>query len=198
MKTSRPISTISFNTEPFLIDTLEKMRKAKIISFWTCILHNPEDDEGGKKYHWHLLIEPGKSPIEVNTFNENFIEPDTENEKPLKSLIFRISKLDDALLYFKHDEGYLAWKGQSRRYHYEWTDFITSDDDELYYRIKSINVDLNPYNKMKEAIKMGWTFQQYAENGSVPVQQYTAFNKAWLDLEYNLKGKLKRTGEKHE
>lgn len=198
MKTSRPISSISFNSEPFLIDTLEKMHKARIISFWACILHKPEDDEGGKKYHYHLYIEPGKAPIEVNTFNDNFIEPDPESDKPLKTLIFRISKKDDALLYFKHDEGYLASKGQSRKYHYEWKEFYTSDEDEFNERIKTINLDLNPYKRMKEAIQNGWTFSQYAENGSVPVQQWFAFSKAWENLEYNLKGQLKRTGDKHE
>lgn len=199
MKTSRPIATISFNTEPFLINRLKELKEAKIISFWTCILHKPEDDEAGKKFHYHLYIEPGKAPIEVNTFKDEFVEPDTEKRKPLGCLIFRISKKDDAFLYFKHDQDYLASKGQSRKYHYEWDDFYYSDYDEMNYRIKTINIDTNPYKQMREFMERGMTFTEYASNGKVPVQMYANYNRAWLDIKLNLDKKLKRgDGESHE
>lgn len=199
MKTSRPITTISFNSEPFLIDKLIEMEKAKIISFWTCIQHKPEDDEGGKKFHYHIYIEPGEKPIEVNTFDDNFIEIDPDNDKPLKTLKFRISKKDDALLYFKHDPDYLASKGQSRKYHYEWDDFITGDEDELYFLIKTINLDTNPYKEMREFAEAGMTFIEFAKNGKVPVQQFNQYNTAWNAITLNLKHELERNkGERHE
>ena len=60
VRTTKPIATISFNSPDFLRTKLEELRDAGRISFWAFIEHKPEDDEGGKKSHCHLYIEPSK------------------------------------------------------------------------------------------------------------------------------------------
>ena len=49
MNSRCPISTISYNTEQFLIKELNKMIDERIIDFYAFICHLPEDDLGEKK-----------------------------------------------------------------------------------------------------------------------------------------------------
>ncbi len=57
MATSRPISTISYNTEQFLKETLDNWIKQHIIMNYMYICHKGED---GDKDHIHVFIEPNK------------------------------------------------------------------------------------------------------------------------------------------
>lgn len=56
MKTTRPIATISFNTEAYLRLKLDELIKAKKITFYAYIPHRKEEDEN--KDHIHLFLEP--------------------------------------------------------------------------------------------------------------------------------------------
>lgn len=185
MKTTKTISTISFNTKDYLIMKLKELNKSKIISFWCFIEHLPEDDEGGKKQHIHLFIEPAKS-IQTEDLREQLKELDLTNKKPLGVLPFQFSKISDWLLYAIHDKYYLADKMQSRKYHYSFDDIITSDSDYLNYHIKQLDVlSLTPYRKMQSAIEQNYSFNDFFSLGSIPIQQIYQYKIAWDMLTQN-------------
>lgn len=125
MHTSKPISTISYNSHGFLIDTLMKLREKGVISDWFCIKHYREEDES--KDHYHVWIMPNKR-IDTLYLQGFFKEFDPEfPQKPLGCIDFCISNPDDAILYFQHFTPYLNFKGQSRKYVYQREDFYFAD-----------------------------------------------------------------------
>lgn len=132
MQTSKPISTISYNTEKFLIGVLNRLVDCKIISFRYFIKHNAEMDD--KKEHRHLYIELNKK-VDTEELREQFKEKDLSgaNDKPLGVLPFvSSSSFNDCYLYFIHDEMYLASKNEYKEFHYKDEEIITSDKDYLY------------------------------------------------------------------
>lgn len=184
MRTTKPISTISFNSPEFLKTKLEELQDAKLISFWVFIKHLPEDDEGGKKEHLHLYLEPSKI-TQTDDLKEQFKEFDpTHPDKPLGCIGFRSSKFDDWYLYALHDKAYLASKGQSRKYHYKHEEMASSDEDELLFKARSINhLAVSPYAAMIEAQAQGLTWEEYFRRGTVPLPQLTLWEKAWTLLQ---------------
>lgn len=180
MKTTKSISTISFNTEAFLESRLIDLVKAKILTFWCFIKHKPEDDEGGKKEHFHLFIEPSKL-LQTDDLREQLKELDPMNpSKPLGCLPFVSSKFGHWFMYAIHDRRYLASKGESRRFHYSQDEIVSSDPDNLIYLVRSIdNLSLSPYADMQEAIENGVEWSEYFRRGHIPIPQLNQFQKAW-------------------
>lgn len=181
MRTTKPISTISFNTQGYLVLKLNELSKAGRISFWAFIEHEPEDDEGGKKKHFHVYIEPSKM-LQTDELRTELIEPDPTHPegKPRGVLTFTSSKFDPWYMYALHDKRYLASKGQSRVHHYTHDQIICSDSDDLYCKAKSIDMlSLSPYFDMQEAMSLGLTFQEYFSRGTVPLAQVRQFEFAW-------------------
>lgn len=144
MKTRKPISTISFNSEPFLSGTLERLLKNGIIQFYAYIYHIGEDDEGGKKDHMHVYIEPNGN-VDTAELEKTFIEPVTNHSKPLKCLNFKNSKVEDWYLYGLHHPPYLMKKGLVKAYHYKAEDVQTSDEDELRVRTHGLLANSGAY-----------------------------------------------------
>lgn len=127
MRTSKPISTISYNTQEFLVMQLNELVKNHKISDWVFINHFAEEDE--KKNHIHLWIQPNRL-LDTMDLQKHFMELDPKNPtKPLKCTDFRLSKPDDFILYGQHYEPYLATKMESREYHYTKDDFVYCDED---------------------------------------------------------------------
>lgn len=127
MRTSKPISTISYNTQEFLLHQLDDMIKNHIISDYMYINHFAEEDE--RKDHIHLWMKPNKL-LDTMDVQSYLMEIDPNNPtKPLKCNDFRLSKVDDWILYSLHYEPYLAMKGESRKYHYSKDDIIYYDED---------------------------------------------------------------------
>lgn len=180
MRTTKPISTISFNTPDYLKFKLNELLKAGRLSFWAFIVHKPEDDEGGKKEHCHVYIEPSKM-LQTDDLKTELKEFDPEHpDKPRGCISFSSSKFDPWYLYALHDKRYLASKGQSRRFHYQHDDIITSDDDDLTFKAKSIDmVSLSPYADMEDAQRQGITWAEYFSRGTVPLPQVALFERAW-------------------
>lgn len=179
MKTRLPITTISYNTQPFLITKLEELRKAKVITCWFFVEHLAEVDE--KKDHIHLYIRPAKD-IQTDDLLDEFLELDMEHpDKPLKCLSFRVCRsFGDWYLYVKHDPLYLAKKGQKRAYQYDRDAFVCCDEDELDYAISEI--DMTEYSAMGriiQGIRDGLTFQEFLNQGNVPIQQFIQWQRAW-------------------
>lgn len=183
MRTTKPISTISFNTEAFLRLKLNELLKAKRISFWAFINHKAEDDEGGKKEHFHVYVEPSKM-LQTDDLRDELREFDPVHpDKPLGCISWNSSKFDPWYLYALHDKRFLASKGQTRRFHYEHDDVIASDADDLLAKAKSIDLlGLSPFQDMIDAIDHGVTWDEYFSRGTVPFPQVRNFESAWYSL----------------
>lgn len=180
MKTSKPVSTISFNTVSFLTLKLNELTECGKLSFWCFVQHMPEDDEGGKKDHCHVYIEPSKM-IQTDDLKKEFLELDPSNpEKLLGCLSFTSSKFGPWYLYGLHEKRYLASKGQSRRFHYSFDDFVSSDEDDFLFKTRQIDMlELSPYADMEEAQREGLTFAEYFARGTIPLPQLLLFERAW-------------------
>lgn len=141
MATQKPISTISYNTEAFLREKLESWYEAHIIQGYMYIHHIGEE---GDKDHFHVWIDPNKR-LDVMDLKESLKEYDKSNPtKPLGTLRFQSSKVEDWLLYAVHDPEYLQLKydgGDLReKIPYEWTDIKAPEDyqvEALFARAKS-------------------------------------------------------------
>lgn len=107
MATSKPSSTISYNTLPFLKARLKELYDSHLIQAYMFIQHKGED---GDKDHIHLRIEPNKR-LDLMEIQHFFNEPDINNpDKPLGCRPFRPSKEEDWFLYAVHDKKYMQLK----------------------------------------------------------------------------------------
>lgn len=127
MRTSKPISTISYNTIPFLDTKLAELVRNHKISDYMYIFHHAEKDE--KKDHIHLWLKPN-TLLDTMDIQHFLTEPTDNPSKPLKCIDFRITHdTDDWILYSQHFRPYLATKGESRDYLYTRDDFRFCDED---------------------------------------------------------------------
>lgn len=181
MNTSKAISTISYNSADFLKRRLSEYKNAGILSFWAAIPHLGEDDEAGKKEHFHIYAEPSKR---LQTDSLDFIEPDKDNpDKPLKCISWRSSVFSDWYLYVLHDQTYLCQKGLTKKYHYVHSDFITSDSDDLLFLARSINrLAVSPWYAMADAIDNGYSWFEYVKRGTIPIQLVRQYQAGWNAL----------------
>lgn len=176
MRTIKPFSTISYNTEAYLCNVLDDFVNAGDIYFYTYIKHFPEDDE--RKEHFHVFIVPNKL-TNTDTLRDRLVEPVVDNGKPLGCLPFQSSKFFDWYLYALHDEDYLNAKCQTRKYHYDESELISSDYD-IFIQYKHTS-DFSRYKKQKQFVQMaesGVPFHALLRNGFVPAQlifQYREF-----------------------
>lgn len=131
MATQKPISTISYNSEAFLVEKLETWRKAHIIQAYMYIKHKGED---GDKDHIHLRIEPNKK-LDPMDLQEQLKEYVRDNPKPLGCRPFRPSKEEDWLMYAVHDEEYLKAKygsfDKGEKLPYSWEDIKAPEDYDV-------------------------------------------------------------------
>lgn len=168
MKTSRPIATISWNSPAYLEKVCKELQTSKIVSFWCYILHLGEDDEGGKKNHIHLYMEPARC-IQTLDLKELFNEPDPAHKKPLGCLDFRPSKFSDWYWYALHDEAYLLSKGLERKYHYNPDSIVNSSPDEMQYRIGTIEpIGSVVVDRIKRLGEAGKSFDDMILSGAIP------------------------------
>lgn len=140
MATQKPISTISYNSEPFLKEKLEAWLKAHIIQSYMYICHKGED---GDKDHIHLRIEPNKK-LDPMDLQDELQEYQMGKDKPLGVRPFRPSKEEDWILYAVHDEDYLKnkYRGgeKGEKLPYKWQDVRVPENYDMeiaYIRAKS-------------------------------------------------------------
>lgn len=179
MKTSKAFSTISYNSEGFLVATLQRLVDTRKIDFFAFVEHFPEEDE--TKMHKHLYIVPN-GKIDTDQVRTELLEVDISNPlaKPLGCMPCKSSKFADWFLYGLHDSNYLASKGQTRKYHYTKSDFIVSDGD--YFNEEIHTIDHTKYNRFQElvrALEDGKSFAEFLATGLVPLQQTYAYEKAF-------------------
>lgn len=171
MKTSKPISTISYNTEEFLRKKIEYWKDHGFIEYGMWIKHEPEQDE--KKSHYHVFLRPAKL-IQTMDLENDSIEIDPNNiDKPLKMVGFRNSKEDDWVEYAIHDEEYLQSKGLTREKHYSFDDIQTTDQDTLTDIISHLkdNRKGRLEYRLLDCIKRDMTWQQIVASGIIPLRQ---------------------------
>ena len=127
MRTSKSISTISYNSIDFLERRLKELIEKHIISNYMFIKHYAEKDE--TKNHIHLYMQPNKL-LDTMDLQDYFIELDFNNPgKLLKCIDFRISSIDDWILYSMHYKPYLLSKLEVREFAYNKDDFYYYDID---------------------------------------------------------------------
>lgn len=191
MKTSKPFSTISYNTPDFLRVKLDELIRQRKIEFWCYFHHYKEEDE--LKDHKHLYIVPN-GQLQTDQVGDYLLEVDPTNPKPLSCIRFKSSNFTTWFLYSSHDQRYLASIGQSRKYHYTKEDCVCSDLDYLNEEIHLIDYSkLNRFYDLKNAVENGETFVSLMNSGQVPIQQISAFQKAYDLL---VQEKLERNGRK--
>lgn len=178
MRTSKPFSTISYNSSDFLRVKLDDLVKRRKIAFFAWVLHHPEEDE--KKEHKHLFIVPN-GQIDTDQVLDYLLELDPSMpDKPLGCIRPHSSRFSDWYLYALHDTSYLASKGQSRKYHYCLEDFITSDSDYFLEEIHTIDFSkIKRFDALKSAAINGVPFSQLVLSGVIPVQQFIAYREAY-------------------
>lgn len=185
VKTTKPISSISWNTLQYLVDRLEELRKAHVIAFWVLIQHHAEEDE--KKDHIHFYVEPNRS-VDTEELRENFIEV-IPGSKPLGVNKFQKSNFQNWLWYSIHDKAYLFSKGETRKYNYSINDLISSNDEDLRQMIEENPRPESEYSKVNELIDKGLSDEEIAQAMNVPIFRMVFFCQAveklrWLGGTY--------------
>lgn len=141
MATSKPTSTISYNTEAFLKEHLDDWVKSHLIQAYMYICHVGED---GDKDHIHLRIEPNKA-LDVMNLTDALKEYVQGEEKPRGVRPWRPSKEEDWFLYVVHDPEYMRMKygedgEKGEKLPYEWKQIVTPVNYDLevaFLRAKS-------------------------------------------------------------
>lgn len=121
MATSKPVATISYNSESFLKSKLDSLVSMGVLQSYLFIHHMGEGDS--KKDHFHVWMSPNRM-VDKNKLKNEFIEIDLNNPlgKPLGVVDIKPSKIDDWVLYCLHDREYLYTKGLIKEYHYSKDD----------------------------------------------------------------------------
>lgn len=134
MATIQPISTVTYNSEKYLLMKLNEWYNCHLISEWAYIKHIGED---GDKNHIHLRIVPNRR-LDPMDLKDDLREYVPDNPKPLGCIGFRPSSESDWLLYVVHDKDYLKQKYAGGEKHekipYNVEDIKTSDGFMLEIR----------------------------------------------------------------
>lgn len=103
--TNKPISTISYNTEPYLKRVLDGLFNAGALEDYRYIKHVGEE---GDKDHFHVIMFPNRR-IDTVELRETFKEVPQEGDlnKPLGCLPMRKSDPYHWIMYVLHDPHYL-------------------------------------------------------------------------------------------
>lgn len=189
MRTSKPISTISYNSLPFLKSKLDELVTNHKICDYMYISHHAEADE--KKDHIHLWIKPNTllDTMDIQSFLHE-LDPNNPT-KPLKCIDFRLTHdTDEWILYCQHFAPYLASKGEAREYHYKKEDFFFHDEDtfdDLYlHAFKGSKWAQN--NQILQQLTSGLLSPvDLINNGTVPLNMATQLNSyKYMQTHYNV------------
>ena len=188
MKTIRPISSVTWNTEEFLQKILNKLVDDHVIAFWFYVFHLPESNE--KKEHFHLYLEPD-CRVDTNDIRQYFEEipsKDSKEKDIIRPLPFEKSNFDNAYLYFTHNKLYLNSKGFYKQY-YNYTDVKSSDEFFLQEKVGLIDfykIQGSRVNRIKDGILHGISFEDMVMTSLIPAQQINQYQKVYDILKYKL------------
>lgn len=176
MKTSKPISTISYNSEEFLRAKLDYLVRSGEVAFWYYIKHHGEYDKETDiqdKDHIHVYLEFADR-VDTVKLGEMFLEYENGdlNSKPLKCMPFRVSKPYDALLYNIHHSQYLLQKFEQKEFSYTLDDIVSSDRDylnQLYS--EAMHSDIFKRDRMMKLMDSGVSVAEMCYHGLVNTNQ---------------------------
>lgn len=174
MNTTKPVSTISYNSLDFLQATLKYLLEEDVIEYYAFIKHSGEYDsvlQKKDKDHIHLLLFPNRC-VNTKTLQESFVEPVKDNDKPLGCMPFRSSSVDDWFLYNLHDVMYLRSKFEEKEFHYSPEDFVSNDDGFTIQLIKEAyhGKRMEGFNLLRK-LDSGLSVSELAYFGFCPPQQ---------------------------
>lgn len=197
MKTSKPFSTISYNSEQFLYVKLLELVKRRKIDFFAFVHHLPEEDE--KKAHKHLYIVPN-GKLDTDEVIEYLLELDPSRpSEPLGCIRPKSSKFGDWYLYCQHDPDYLASKGQARQCVYAREEFVVSDEDYFNEEIHQIDMShLSRTKTLRRAVENDVPFEQMVMLGQIPIQQITAYRTAYDTIKHFTYSTYRRDRKSHQ
>lgn len=204
MRTSKPVSTISYNSKEKLEETLNSLYRLGKVSFWAAVKHDGETLEDGtiEKDHWHVYVEPNEriDTMEVQKLSQEF-DP-KKPDKFLKMIDFRPSKWEDWIWYTLHDADYLRTKAEFREFCYTPEDYIFSDEDEFryrYQRARNSSVIAQKFRTLK--LLQEHSVAQLCALGIIQPGEalnYGIFEKAFRDGQKQLAVENKRIEAEHE
>lgn len=183
MRTRRVLSNVSFNSPDFFDYVISGLYHDSVIDWCYWVSHLPDRDD--KKAHIHFVFQPSKI-IDTVVFLRHFLEfPFHGNRLPLKptSRFQPVISLDDWLLYCKHDSVYLSQKGLERKYHYDWSDFHSTDFDSLQHDID--NIDYTQFGRLallNEGVISHTSFAELVQRGIVPINFRSQYEAQYLAL----------------
>lgn len=128
MATQKPISTISYNTVPFLKEKLDGWVSSHWLQAYQFLPHKGED---GDRDHTHVRVEPNKKldPMELSAALTEYV---VGEDKPRLVRPWRPSKEEDWFLYVIHDADYLSGKyDKGEKLPYDWHDIVVPDNYDL-------------------------------------------------------------------
>lgn len=183
--TNKPISTISYNTEAFLVERLEKWRSEHKIQTYMYICHVGED---GDKNHIHLRIEPN-CKLDPMNLSADLEEIDPNHEKPLGCRPWRPSVEEDWFLYVIHDKEYLKLKygggDKGEKIPYDWHKIVVPDNYDLEVAIVRAYSHLEHTTaKLAERLAKGENALQLISEGE-NVFQVNACKRALSENDYD-------------
>lgn len=170
MRTSKPISTISYNTPEFLRGKIDYWKSIGLIEFGMWIRHEPEQDE--KKAHYHVFLKPAKllqtMDFEIDSQEIDPLQPG----KPLKMISFRTSKESDWVLYAVHDPVYLLEKGLQREHIYSFEEINSTCSDTLADIISHVSDERKGRLEYRliQCINMKMNWNQIVSSGLIPLR----------------------------
>lgn len=185
MKTKNPISNISYNTEDGLRFALAEAK----MPFWLYIHHKPEPklEEGQqaeKKAHFHIYLQ-SDNIVDTDRITPLFYEA-IGTDCGVKLSLWTTSKFADFYLYGLHDVEYLRSKNQTRYFHYQHEDYRTNNEDYLTELVNRIDRSQYTRGDYIGIFARAWEtgkrdFAELIAMYRPPIQQYTAWQKAWFD-----------------
>ena len=185
MKTTKPCSTISYNSTEFLTVRLNDLIDRRVIDFYAFIEHLPEEDE--KKAHKHIFIVPN-GKIDTDQIKDYLVELNPlDIGKPLGCIWFNPSKFDDWYFYELHDTEYLASRGQSRKYHYTEDEFYYSSEDyftQLKHRIDYSKIGNRKTKQVIEELNEGQDLVDLLNRGLISPQNFMQWEKIYNAMTY--------------
>lgn len=182
MNTTKPITTISYNSVEYLETRLVDLVKAGMIDRYYFI---PHKGEGGDKDHIHMLIIPAKS-LDAIWLQKQFNEPDPNNAKPLGVRPFdKCKSEDDFFAYSVHDPVYIELKGETKEFTYKPSDFHSNDEyaeERVKEAVAECTKGFYPLKALTNMMLAGTRVIDLAKGGHINPRDYRALKEMEADL----------------
>lgn len=172
MKTSKPISTIGYQTDDFLVKYLGYLFDEHILDGWYFIRHKPEDNE--LKDHAHIIMFPNGA-IDTSFIWDNALQEIEGETSPRAFMRPQLSKIIDWILYCTHNKEYL--EGVYKKYEYDLSSFIVYNADSFRDDyLQAFSSDTFAKKSSSYRINHGSTITSLLNDGSIRISNAQSIN----------------------